>query len=831
MALPIEQNEAANVDNELDNDDQVPMDIDRDDEEGNVENMSPREQYDHFHCQYQRTFYNFVIKCKEEYGFPVNSVHNLVDDVQGLLETFQFSFCDIVKKQLQIDPAPQALDYMLSDDDFFQVLCQGSKSDNAIGHMLAQRYPYSPPIELKLGESESGTKDIMHVISLKQTLVNILSNNDILSEIMTHLRQRKNVAEEHNDKLYDIRVNFSDDNVTDIPLMFYIDEFNPCNPIGSRKKHHKLSGMYFSIISLPPAIRSKLKSIFLYGLAYESLVKKYGYDKVLERLISELQELNQDDLEVVLPSGETHRFRVWLHMVSADNLSAHDILGLQRNFNHGKISRYCLIDYDNISGSSDYTQCPVRTLEGYDLNIAQLEDNPQLAKQEYGITGKCVFNDLPDIDVTKLCPPDCLHDIMEGCIPIVICVALRDIISTTNLTIQHLNDILISFKYGATDIRNKFGSSFTMAQLRSNTFAGTASEKLCLLRMLPLMLRSYIESAMIPKGLTLIHKMLDVTDIVMGFVINKEWLAGLHMDIIELHELVVELAPTAITPKFHFLAHYPELIEIYGPPRHYYTMRFEAQHQYFKRLTHKSRNFINLTLTLTTRFQRRQAFSLNQKDYYTKCSVVSSGSSRALSTMNHTLIDFIKEEYPNMPDDENIYCCTHVEIHEVTYKTNNVLVWKLEAGFLEIPTFLLISSNILIRSKWFVYAKELRTVGYDELLHAYEVADDVGYHHLIEPGSEADHTPLSLYVVNNKSIISPRYRITKNVSYFDSNTVFFLSVGILTSIMSGFIVCNSDKTVRKVVAASNYDELITKGQLGKTFNVYLTPALYLTPGS
>ena len=79
------------------------------------------------------------------------------------------------------------------------------------------------------------------------------------------------------------------------------------------------------------------------------------------------------------------------------------------------------------------------------------------------------------------------------------------------------------------------------------------------------------------------------------------------------HTLVREISPNSITPKFHFLIHYPSIIQRFGPPRRYWTMRFESKHQYFKDLARKCKNFKNITYTLSTRCQNFQAVTLNSE--------------------------------------------------------------------------------------------------------------------------------------------------------------------------------------------------------------------------
>ncbi|KAH9379724.1 hypothetical protein HPB48_009131 [Haemaphysalis longicornis] len=60
----------------------------------------------------------------------------------------------------------------------------------------------------------------------------------------------------------------------------------------------------------------------------------------------------------------------------------------------------------------------------------------------------------------------------------------------------------------------------------------------------------------------------------------------------------------------HFMIHYPRIISQLGPLTQYWCMRFEAKHQYFKRLASRVMNFRNVCRTLADRHQLLQAFQL-----------------------------------------------------------------------------------------------------------------------------------------------------------------------------------------------------------------------------
>ena len=54
----------------------------------------------------------------------------------------------------------------------------------------------------------------------------------------------------------------------------------------------------------------------------------------------------------------------------------------------------------------------------------------------------------------------------------------------------------------------------------------------------------------------------------------------------------------------------------YGPLRQHWTMRYEAKHSYFKKLTQSIGNFINLPYTLALRHRKLQCYyRMDENDY------------------------------------------------------------------------------------------------------------------------------------------------------------------------------------------------------------------------
>ncbi|KAJ1521834.1 hypothetical protein ONE63_003469 [Megalurothrips usitatus] len=73
--------------------------------------------------------------------------------------------------------------------------------------------------------------------------------------------------------------------------------------------------------------------------------------------------------------------------------------------------------------------------------------------------------------------------------------------------------------------------------------------------------------------------------------------------------------PNNQKPKHHYLRHYADLIRLCGPIIHLWGMRFEHKHQFFKKVARTCNNFINLLLTLSTKFKLLFAYESHESRF------------------------------------------------------------------------------------------------------------------------------------------------------------------------------------------------------------------------
>ncbi len=75
---------------------------------------------------------------------------------------------------------------------------------------------------------------------------------------------------------------------------------------------------------------------------------------------------------------------------------------------------------------------------------------------------------------------------------------------------------------------------------------------------------------------------------------------------LEMRHLLFPL--TWLRPKHHYLLHYADLTLQFGPLIRTWTLRYQSKHSYFKRCIRASKNFMNISKSLSERHQLLQAY-------------------------------------------------------------------------------------------------------------------------------------------------------------------------------------------------------------------------------
>ena len=192
----------------------------------------------------------------------------------------------------------------------------------------------------------------------------------------------------------------------------------------------------------------------------------------------------------------------------------------------------------------------------------------------YGINFDSILNSSHFFHVTEGMVPDIMHDVLEGVAPYEVKEMLKHMISSGYFTLSEVNKQIENFPYNDPELKSK-PSIIPITTLDSNDHKlnqeGThittidifyilvAAQMWTLARFLPFLLGHKIpeDDAYWENFLLL----LSIIDIIMAPVVSQDEIAYLRSIIEQHHSGFKGLYPScSITPKFHYMVHYPEFI-------------------------------------------------------------------------------------------------------------------------------------------------------------------------------------------------------------------------------------------------------------------------------
>lgn len=252
----------------------------------------------------------------------------------------------------------------------------------------------------------------------------------------------------------------------------------------------------------------------------------------------------------------------------------------------------------------------LRNREQHDQQVKAIEkavgQDKEKLMTDYGINGRSIFNEMFQYHITEGSPPDLIHDTILGSLIRTMQNLCQSVI-LDKISVDELNKRIAAFDFGYSEVDKR------PPALKASHLVPGASIKLSAVEMwtlaysLPFAVLDIVDVDC-PYFANYIN-LLEIMCIVFGYEISLGMVDALGDLIAEYLQTYTELYGTLI-PKQHFMVHYPRLILYFGPLGIYMTLRFEAKHQFFKRITQGMRNYKNLPLTLSVRHQLRQTLEL-----------------------------------------------------------------------------------------------------------------------------------------------------------------------------------------------------------------------------
>ena len=184
-------------------------------------------------------------------------------------------------------------------------------------------------------------------------------------------------------------------------MILYHDDIEVGNALGLQAGVHKLTMFYVAVEGFTDG---KLSSIHLSIVCHASDLERFGYGPIMRPLIADLEML-YGGVEVTLENGTECVIHAKLEHLSADNLAANQILGMNRSFSKGHYCRFCYANADLCAVMVSPDHCLCRSPAGYLKDVQAASVNPGNSKQT-GVREKSALSDISYFSVIDATVPD-----------------------------------------------------------------------------------------------------------------------------------------------------------------------------------------------------------------------------------------------------------------------------------------------------------------------------------------------------------------------------------------------------------------------------------------
>lgn len=580
-------------------------------------------------------------------------------------------------------------------------------------------------------------------VSVIQVLETLLKYSDFSENLVFYQEDKPGQYRSFRDGQYFKNNKLFGAQETCISIGLYIDEFEVCNPLGTSRKIHKITAVYWVVLNLPAKLRSTLPLIQLAALGKSVDIKKFGYNSFLYPLIKDLKSLETVGVFVEVLDKFV---KGTVFCVCADNLGAHSLAGFHESFNVENFCRFCCLNRKQIA-TVEPKDFPLRTVEQHNTFLEELQSTSTCSVS--GVKRACVLSvHLENFHPVTGFPPDILHDLFEGVIPVELCLCLKELIRKGFITFDGLNCRIKSFPYKFSDKVSK-PQQITKASFRVERISGNGHENWTLLRLLPFMIGSSIPEQ--EPSWEILMDLKEIVEIAVSTSLSEEILCYFESKLSDHRKLLLNTFPDfKLRPKHHFIEHYVHLVRCFGPLVDLWTIRFESKHYFFKQVVHNALNFKNVLLTLSSKHQQMMAYHLDGQNLFKPKLYIGNVDTVKVASLEEKLMAAIKKRYPNQ---ETVSLAKDVCFYGTQYVKGMVISAGQCSG---LPDFYKIQ-NILVNLTDVSFVTTKLSSWFLEHYRSYQLLESsYAEIEILDPETLNDYHPLAAYQVAGKLMVTPR---------------------------------------------------------------------------
>jgi hypothetical protein len=574
-------------------------------------------------------------------------------------------------------------------------------------------------------------KESFQYISIKSTLMTLFSNKSFVKLLSDEKPSAQGRYNSYIDgKKYKDNT-FLNDFKNTVRINLYYDDVEVTNPIGSQSSVYKIACFYYTIQNATSMFNSKLENIFVLAVCYTTDLKKYGFERILENFLKEMEELESENGVNFYVHNAKKTIRATLISFIGDTLAAHDILGFSGPGSN-RFCRECLVSRSRFH-KKPTIKGKRRTVSIHADQLKDLMDSDYHHSKisKYGLKQDSVLNRLKNFHCSSSNVFDPMHDLLEGVVPFTIKCVLKHFIKKRGLfTIFNFNTRVNNFRYGVVENCNKPSPNFTMAMLNSKSKKLKQKSSQCwlLLRAFPFLVGNNLLTEDF-KYLDLLSSLTKICAISFSTSLND-------FNVCELDYLVKNylknfqklfgdkivngniLQGEKMINKHHHLLHYARNILLKGPLALYSCMRFEGKHLPIKKQIVNAQNFVNVPKSVACRQSLLQSYNIKYNCFAKLSTMINSFKTVDINLLHCK--NFIIEKIGLIPFIKKVTKCM---VNGIEYRPNFVVPIIDEENDSMHPTFVIIKEIVEFNHHLYFACNYLNILQYSSLYNAFEIEE------------------------------------------------------------------------------------------------------------
>lgn len=432
--------------------------------------------------------------------------------------------------------------------------------------------------------------------------------------------------------------------------------------------------------------------------------------------------------------------------LAADNLGANAAFCLTKGFRSHNYCRICLLTKKQCEQATVEDTSKYRDVPHYQRILKLIEEcSTKQPGETYGIKQYCVLNDLKYFHIFENFSVDIMHDLCEGVVSCLLKNVILYCIGKKVFKEKEIKHIIQHYDYPKSYRRDKP----SILRIDRSNLGQNAVRMKCLLFNIPFILNKFESNEHLKSVWVCVTSLIKIVQLAYSEKIDQDMLNDFSR-VISIH--LEKIFGLSLTPKHHFMTHYPTITRMMGPLNSMSMIRYEAKHKFFKSIAKRTNNFVNINKTLATAHQRHICMRKS-----TKYSHISFAKGRIIG------LSVIEEKVGKYPDLQDIFTSSIFEVYWL--KFNN---FKYDYGTVIVYVTNLYEVQKIIRHNsdtYFICCK-LKYVGLDEYSQSIEIEyHNPMIHQIIEFGNLRHRKPYSPKSIDNRRfIIIDNYDILKFLS-------------------------------------------------------------------